>query len=50
MSLRVCGAAVRRGDWGRSGVPPSTLMSLIKLGTKVVAMLGMGRGKTAKPD
>ncbi|WP_165185782.1 GbsR/MarR family transcriptional regulator [Caulobacter soli] len=29
-------------------VPPSTLMSLIKLGSKVVGLLGMGRGKTDK--
>ena len=31
-------------------VPPSTLMSLIKMGSKVVGLLGLGRGKTAKPD
>jgi DNA-binding transcriptional regulator GbsR (MarR family) len=30
-------------------VPPSTLMALIKLGSKVVNLLGMGRGKAAKP-
>ncbi|MFC3077497.1 GbsR/MarR family transcriptional regulator [Phenylobacterium terrae] len=30
-------------------VPPSTLMSLIKLGSKVVNLLGMGRGKPPKP-
>jgi DNA-binding transcriptional regulator GbsR (MarR family) len=29
-------------------VPPSTLMSLIKMGTKVVGLLGLGRGKTDK--
>ncbi len=29
-------------------VPPSTLMSLIKLGSKVVGLLGMGRGKPGK--
>jgi len=29
-------------------VPPSTLMSLIKLGTRVVGLLGLGRAKTAK--
>ena len=29
-------------------VPPSTLMSLIKLGGKVVGLLGMGRSKPAK--
>jgi DNA-binding transcriptional regulator GbsR (MarR family) len=26
-------------------IPPSTLMALVKLGTKVVALLGLGRGK-----
>jgi len=29
-------------------VPPSTLMSLIKLGSKVVNLLGMGLGKSGK--
>ena len=29
-------------------VPPSTLMSLIKMGSKVVGLLGMGRGKPDK--
>ena len=29
-------------------VPPSTLMSLIKMGSKVVGLLGMGRGKSDK--
>jgi len=31
-------------------VPPSTLMALIKLGSKVVGLLGMGRGKAARPE
>jgi DNA-binding transcriptional regulator GbsR (MarR family) len=31
-------------------VPPSTLMALIKMGSKVVGLLGLGRGKPAKPD
>jgi DNA-binding transcriptional regulator GbsR (MarR family) len=30
-------------------VPPSTLMSLIKLGSKVVGLLGVGRGKVSAP-
>jgi DNA-binding transcriptional regulator GbsR (MarR family) len=30
-------------------VPPSTLMALIKLGSKVVGLLGMGRGKASGP-
>jgi len=30
-------------------VPPSTLMALIKMGSKVVGLLGLGRGKAAKP-
>ena len=29
-------------------VPPSTLMSLIKMGTRVVSLLGLGRGKAGK--
>ncbi len=31
-------------------VPPATLMKLIRLGSKVVSLLGMGRGKGAKAD
>ena len=31
-------------------VPPNTLMSLIKMGSKVVGLLGLGRGKAARPD
>ena len=30
-------------------VPPATLMSLIKMGARVVGLLGLGRGKSAKP-
>jgi DNA-binding transcriptional regulator GbsR (MarR family) len=30
-------------------VPPSTLMALIKLGSKVVGLLGVGRSKTSGP-
>jgi len=29
-------------------IPPSTLMSLIKMGTRVVGLLGLGRGKEKK--
>lgn len=31
-------------------VPPSTLMSLIKLGSKVVGLLGMGKAKAVKAE
>ena len=31
-------------------IPPSTLMSLIKMGTRVVGLLGLGRSKASKPS
>jgi hypothetical protein len=31
-------------------VPPSTLMALIKLGTRVVTLLRLGRGKGEQKD